>query len=137
MIDPVKTLSVVYGRVRSMRHHNLVNSMWVCYPFTRAPSVDTYMFLTCTIIKATKEFSHAFLALFSFCFIGIEYSSLNYSLCDCFLLNQDKQEEGDVRMGLPVGVGIGSLPVTPNRNGEIGVWCVESDLAGVPQHNKT
>ena len=42
-----------------------------------------------------------------------------------------------VRMGLPVGVGIGSLPVTPNRNGEIGVLCVESDLAGVHQHNKT
>ena len=42
-----------------------------------------------------------------------------------------------VRTGLPVGVGIGSLPVTPNQNGEIGVLCVESDLAGVPQHNKT
>ena len=42
-----------------------------------------------------------------------------------------------VRTGPPVGVGIGSLPVTPNRNGEIGVLCVESDLAGVAQHNKT
>ena len=42
-----------------------------------------------------------------------------------------------VRTGPPVGVGIGSLPVTPNRNGEIGVLCVESDLAGVGQHNKT
>ena len=42
-----------------------------------------------------------------------------------------------VRTGLPVGVGIGSLPVTPNRNGEIGVLCVESDLAGVAEHNKT
>ena len=42
-----------------------------------------------------------------------------------------------VRTGLPVGVGISSLPVTPNRNGEIGVLCVESDLAGVAQHNKT
>ena len=41
-----------------------------------------------------------------------------------------------VRTGLPVGVGIGSLPVTPNRNGEISVLCVESGLAGVPQHNK-
>ena len=41
-----------------------------------------------------------------------------------------------VRTGLPVGVGIGSLPETPNRNGEIGVLCVESGLAGVPQHNK-
>ena len=43
---------------------------------------------------------------------------------------------GIVKTGLPVGVGIGSLPVTPNRNGEIGVLCVESGLAGVPQHNK-
>ena len=34
-----------------------------------------------------------------------------------------------VRTGPPVGVGIGSLPVTPNTNGEIGVLCVESDLA--------
>ena len=42
-----------------------------------------------------------------------------------------------VRTGLPVGVGIGSLPVTPNRSGEISVLCVESDLAGLPQHNKT
>ena len=42
-----------------------------------------------------------------------------------------------VRTGPPVGVGIGSLPVTPNRNGEIGVLRVESDLAGVGQHNKT
>ena len=42
-----------------------------------------------------------------------------------------------VRTGPPVGVGIGSLPVTPNTNGEIGVLCVESDLAGVAQHNKT
>ena len=33
-----------------------------------------------------------------------------------------------------MGVGIGSLPVTPDRNGEIGVLCVESDLAGVAQH---
>ena len=39
--------------------------------------------------------------------------------------------------GPPVGVGIGSLPVTPKTNGEIGVLCVESDLAGVDQHNKT
>ena len=42
-----------------------------------------------------------------------------------------------VRTGLPVGVGIGSLLVTSNRNGEIGVLCVESDLAGVAQRNKT
>ena len=49
------------------------------------------------------------------------------------LLPQDQT----VRTGPPVGVGIGSLPVTPNRNGEIGVLCVESDLAGVGQHNKT
>ena len=37
-------------------------------------------------------------------------------------------------MGPPVGVGIGSLPVTPNGNGEIGVLCVESDLAGTQQN---
>ena len=42
-----------------------------------------------------------------------------------------------VRTGLPVGVGIGSLPVTPDANGEISVLCVESDLAGVGRHNKT
>ena len=42
-----------------------------------------------------------------------------------------------VRTGPPVGVGIGSLPVTPNTNGEIGVLCVESVLAGIAQHNKT
>ena len=35
-----------------------------------------------------------------------------------------------------MGVGIGSLPVTPNRNGEIGVLCVESDLAGVGDTTK-
>ena len=46
-------------------------------------------------------------------------------------------EHGNVRAGPPVGVGIGNLSVTPNRNGEIGVLCVESDLAGVGQHNKT
>ena len=40
-------------------------------------------------------------------------------------------------MGPPVGVGIGSLPVTPKINGEIGAMCVESGLAGVAQHNKT
>ena len=44
---------------------------------------------------------------------------------------------GDVRTGPPVGVGIGSLPMTPNKNGEIGVLCVESDLAGIGRHNKT
>ena len=49
--------------------------------------------------------------------------------------NTNSPGEG-VRTGLPMGVGIGSLPVTPNRNGEIGVLCVESGLAGVPQHNK-
>ena len=42
-----------------------------------------------------------------------------------------------VGTGPPVGVGIGSLPVTPKINGEIGAMCVESDLAGVDQHNKT
>ena len=50
--------------------------------------------------------------------------------------NTNSPGEG-VRTGPPMGVGIGSLPVTPNRNGEIGVLCVESDLAGVGQHNKT
>ena len=39
--------------------------------------------------------------------------------------------------GPPVGVGIGSLPMTPNKNGEIGVLCVESDLVGTGRHNKT
>ena len=43
----------------------------------------------------------------------------------------------NVSMGPPVGVGIGSLPMTPNKNGEIGVLCVESDLAGTGRHNKT
>ena len=43
----------------------------------------------------------------------------------------------DVRTGPPVGVGIGSLPMTPNKNGVIGVLCVESDLVGVGRHNKT
>ena len=42
-----------------------------------------------------------------------------------------------VRTGPPVGVGIGSLPMTPNKNGEIGVLCVEAVLAGTGQHNKT
>ena len=42
-----------------------------------------------------------------------------------------------VRTGPPVGVGIGSLPMTPNKNGEIGVLCVESVLAGTGRHNKT
>ena len=42
-----------------------------------------------------------------------------------------------VGTGPPVGVGIGSLPVTPKINGEIGAMCVESGLAGVAQHNKT
>ena len=42
-----------------------------------------------------------------------------------------------VRTGPPVGEGIGSLPVTPKINGEIGAMCVESGLAGVAQHNKT
>ena len=40
-------------------------------------------------------------------------------------------------MGPPMGVGIGSLLVTPEINGVIGAMCVESDLAGVEQHNKT
>ena len=43
----------------------------------------------------------------------------------------------NVRTGPPVGVGIGSLPMTPNKNGEIGVLCVESVLAGTGRHNKT
>ena len=43
----------------------------------------------------------------------------------------------DVRAGPPVGVGIGSLPMTPNKNEVIGVLCVESDLVGVGRHNKT
>ena len=35
-----------------------------------------------------------------------------------------------------MGVGIGSLPVTPEINGEIGAMSVESDLAGIEKHNK-
>ena len=42
--------------------------------------------------------------------------------------NTNSPGEG-VRTGPPVGVGVGSLPVTPNSNGEIGVLCVEYDLA--------
>ena len=45
--------------------------------------------------------------------------------------------ESSVRTGPTVGVGIGSLPMTPTKNGEIGVLCVESDLAGTGRHNKT
>ena len=41
-----------------------------------------------------------------------------------------------VGMGLPVGVGIGSLPVTPKINGEIGAMSAESDLVGIGTHNK-
>ena len=41
-----------------------------------------------------------------------------------------------VGTGPPVGVGIGSLPVTPEINGEIGAMSVESDLAGIETHNK-
>ena len=58
------------------------------------------------------------------------------NLCKISFKNVHLCGEDVVRTGLPVGVGIGSLPVTPNRNGEIGVLCVESGLAGVPQHNK-
>ena len=57
-------------------------------------------------------------------------------LATSHIKNTNSPGEG-VRTGPPVGVGIGSLPVTPNANGEIGVLCVESDLAGVGRHNKT
>ena len=50
--------------------------------------------------------------------------------------NTNSPGEG-VRTGPTVGVGIGSLPMTPTKNGEIGVLCVESDLAGTGRHNKT
>ena len=50
--------------------------------------------------------------------------------------NPHVENEGVVRTEPPVGVGIGSLPMTPNKNGEIGVLCVESVLAGIAQHNK-
>ena len=46
-----------------------------------------------------------------------------------------QQGEG-VGTGPPVGVGIGSLPVTPKINGEIGAMSAESDLAGIGTHNK-
>ena len=49
----------------------------------------------------------------------------------------DDPKDTCVGTGPPVGVGIGSLPVTPKINGEIGAMCVESGLAGVAQHNKT
>ena len=39
-----------------------------------------------------------------------------------------------VGMGPPVGVGIGSLLVTPEINGEIGAMSVESDLVGIEKH---
>ena len=42
----------------------------------------------------------------------------------------------NVGMGPPVRVGIGSLPVTPEINGEIGAVSAESDLAGIGTHNK-
>ena len=33
----------------------------------------------------------------------------------------------------PMGAGIGSLPVTPEINGEIGAMSVESDLVGIEE----
>ena len=35
-----------------------------------------------------------------------------------------------------MGVGISSLPVTPEINGEIGAMSTESVLAGIEKHNK-
>ena len=57
-------------------------------------------------------------------------------LATSHIQNTNSPGEG-VGTGPPVGVGIGSLPVTPEINGEIDAMCVESDLAGVEQHNKT
>ena len=57
-------------------------------------------------------------------------------LATSHITNTNSPGEG-VGTGPPMGVGISSLPVTPKTNGEIGVLCVESDLAGVDQHNKT
>ena len=54
-----------------------------------------------------------------------------------FLLDSLHRGLMHVGTGPPVGVGIGSLPVTPKINGEIGAMCVESGLAGVAQQNKT
>ena len=57
-------------------------------------------------------------------------------LATSHIKNTNSPGEG-VGTGPPMGVGISSLPVTPKKNGEIGAMCVESDLAGVDQHNKT
>ena len=50
---------------------------------------------------------------------------------DSFLSNH---LDNTVGTGPPVGVGIGSLPVTPEINGEIGAMSAESDLAGIEKH---
>ena len=42
-----------------------------------------------------------------------------------------------VGTGPPVGVGIGSLLVTPEINGEIGAMSAESDLVGIENTNTT
>ena len=49
--------------------------------------------------------------------------------------NTNSPGEG-VGTGPPVGVGISSLLVTPEINGEIGAMSAESDLAGIEKHNK-
>ena len=54
-----------------------------------------------------------------------------------YLFYKPQNKQKGVGTGPPVGVGIGSLLVTPEINGEIGAMCAESDLAGVEQHNKT
>ena len=72
-----------------------------------------------------------------------DFTSTVCSHDDAIIIVNDKVFAGvmmivaPVRTGPPVGVAIGSLPVTPNTNGEIGVLCVESVLAGIAQHNKT
>ena len=77
--------------------------------------------------------------------VSLDAKSILQSLQGQFKLKGNKIEPPDmylgaqlgVRTGPPVGVGIGSLPMTPNKNGEIGVLCVESVLAGTGRHNKT
>ena len=56
-------------------------------------------------------------------------------LATSHIKNTNSPGEG-IGMGPPVGVGIGSLPKTPEINGEIGAMSAESDLAGIETHKK-
>ena len=50
--------------------------------------------------------------------------------------NANSPGEG-VGTGSPEGVGISSLLVTPQKNGEIGAMSAESVLAGIEKHSKS